>query len=74
MYPDIYLCDKAMRHILAHQDDKGSFGSILANIQVTPALLGESLISLKNYDCPVGKLVYKNNIIIDHDEDTDDNF
>ena len=36
-------------------EDVGSFGSILANIQVTPALLGESLISLKRYSCPPGK-------------------
>ena len=44
-----------MRHILSYQDEEGSFGTILANIQVTPALLGESLISLKKYPCPVGK-------------------
>ena len=44
-----------MKHILSYQDEEGSFGSILANIQVTPSLLGESLISLKNYTCPVGK-------------------
>ena len=41
-----------MTHILSYQDEEGSFGSILANIQVTPSLLGESLISLKNYACP----------------------
>ena len=41
-----------MRHILSYQDEEGSFGTILANIQVTPSLLGESLISLKNYACP----------------------
>ena len=56
VHTNIYRCDKAMRSILKYQDDKGenegSFGSILANIQVTPALLGESLISLKNYPCP----------------------
>ncbi|CAB4011160.1 Hypothetical predicted protein, partial [Paramuricea clavata] len=40
-----------MRNILTYQDE-GSFGSILANIQITPALLGESLISLKRYACP----------------------
>ena len=59
VYTYIYRCDKAMRSVLKHQQDKGenegSFGSILANIQVTPALLGESLISLKNYACPAGK-------------------
>ena len=41
-----------MRHILSYQDEEGSFGTILANIQVTPSLLGESLISLKDYACP----------------------
>ncbi|XP_028400195.1 transcobalamin-2-like [Dendronephthya gigantea] len=51
-----YRCEKAMRSILTYQknDGDGSFGSILANIQVTPALLGESLISLKKYPCPKG--------------------
>ena len=44
-----------MKHILSFQDEEGSFGSILANIQVTPSLLGESLVSLKDYACPVGK-------------------
>jgi hypothetical protein len=48
-----------MRYLLKFQNDQGdnvgSFGSILANIQITPALLGESLISLKNYPCPAGK-------------------
>jgi hypothetical protein len=55
----VFRCEKAMRHILTFQNDQGedvgSFGSILANIQVTPALLGESLISLKRYSCPPGK-------------------
>ena len=55
VHTDEYLCDKAMRNILTYQDEEGSFGTILANIRVTPALLGESLISLKNYPCPVGK-------------------
>ena len=41
-----------MRHILSYQDEEGSFGTILANIQVTPSLLGKSLISLKDYACP----------------------
>ena len=50
-----YRCNKALRHILTYQNDEGSFGSILANIQVTPALLGESLLSLKKLDCPAGK-------------------
>ncbi|CAB4028535.1 gastric intrinsic factor-like [Paramuricea clavata] len=53
IHTDGYSCDKAMRNILTYQDDEGSFGSILANIQITPALLGESLISLKRYACPV---------------------
>jgi hypothetical protein len=44
-----------MRNILSYQDEEGSFGTILANIRITPALLGESLISLKKYHCPVGK-------------------
>ena len=55
IHTDSYLCDKAVRNILTYQDEEGSFGSILANIQITPALLGESLISLKRYACPVGK-------------------
>ena len=55
IHTDIYLCDKAMRNILSYQDEEGSFGTILANIRVTPALLGESLIGLKNLACPVGK-------------------
>jgi hypothetical protein len=53
IHTDSYLCDKAMKNILAYQDEEGSFGSILANIQITPALLGESLIGLKRYACPV---------------------
>ena len=52
---DDYLCEKAMRHILSYQDQKGSFGTILANTQIPPSLVGESLINLKKYACPVGK-------------------
>ena len=52
VHTNSYRCDKALRYILTFQDFEGSFGNILANIQVTPALLGESLISLKNYPCP----------------------
>ncbi|XP_028396005.1 transcobalamin-2-like [Dendronephthya gigantea] len=54
VHTDTYECEKALRNILSYQgqDEEGSFGSILANIQVTPALLGESLISLKEYHCP----------------------
>ncbi|XP_046843238.1 transcobalamin-2-like [Xenia sp. Carnegie-2017] len=50
--PRIFCYEKAMRNILKYQKKDGSFGTILANIQVTPALLGESLINLKNYPCP----------------------
>lgn len=47
-----WYCEKAMRNILSYQDDKGSFGNALANIQITPSLLGESAIYLKNLACP----------------------
>jgi hypothetical protein len=48
-----------MRNILTYQNDEDSFGTILANIRVTAALLGESLISLKKYTCPVGEYTRK---------------
>ena len=47
-----WYCEKAMRNILSYQDDKGSFGSALANVQITPALLGESIINLTEPLCP----------------------
>ena len=37
------------------QDKKESFGTILANTQIPPSLLRESLINLKKYACPAGK-------------------
>ena len=49
---DVWHCEKAMRNILSYQDEKGSFGSLLANIQVTPSLLGESVINLDKSGCP----------------------
>ena len=53
IHTDSYLCEKAMRNILSYQKEDGSFGTILANIRITAALLGESLISLRKYHCPV---------------------
>ena len=41
-----------MKWILKQQDDTGSFGDVLANIQVLPALVGRSLVNLNDLACP----------------------
>lgn len=47
-----------MRSMLEKQDDKGSFGDVLANILILPALLGRSLVNLSDLSCPPGKYGY----------------
>lgn len=41
-----------MKRILKEQDETGSFGNVLANIQVLPALVGRSLVNLNDLACP----------------------
>ena len=53
VHSDVWHCEKAMRNILSYQDEEGSFGlSILANVQITPSLLGASMTHLKKFSCP----------------------